>query len=346
MVSTSTKTLFTRLKILGAGDAKLELSNGQVHSLLQFFCSNLGWDIGGDLGISAVELPDADYFKVALDWFEQRDANNEVDNERLLCSLQRGIDKNADFGLFMHNLATLHKRRLKYRRILSSQPRPTMDQVGPRCLLEYGLIDAELLASWIIWRKWIFDVDNRSGQETGYLFEPILASCIGGEPVGSKNSPVKRLVAGDDAVGGGRQIDCYVASDKSAYEFKLRVTISASGQGRFGEELSFPVECRAAGLTPILLVLDPTPSNRLTELSLAFENQNGRVLIGEEAWCHLEEKAGTIMGAFIDRYIKPPLEWMRGFDEAKLLDIALSWDDERIMISEPTSAYRIDRRIQ
>ncbi len=346
MVSTSTKTLFTKLKVLGAGGAKLELSNAQIHSLLQLSCLDLGWDIVEDLGLSTVVLPDPEYFKVRLEWFERRDANEEIGNDVLLNAVQRGINKNADFGLFIHNLATLHKRRLKYRRILSEQPRPTMDQVGPRSLLEYGLIDAGLLASWIIWRKWIFDIDNRSGQETGYLFEPILASCIGGEPVGSKNSLVRRISAGEDVIGGGRQIDCYVASDMTAYEFKLRVTIAASGQGRFGEELSFPVECKAAGLTPILLVLDPTPSNRLTELSAAFEHQGGQILIGEEAWRHLEEKAGPVMAAFIDCYIKPPLERMACFDETKLLDIALSWDDDKIVISEPSSEYRINRQIQ
>ena len=47
----------------------------------------------------------------------------------------------------------------------------------------------DLLASWLVWRKWIFDVDNRAAQETGYLFEPVLTSCLGGEAVGSKTRP-------------------------------------------------------------------------------------------------------------------------------------------------------------
>lgn len=346
MVSTSTRALFTKLKVLGAGDAKLDLSNGQIHSLLQFSCLDLGWSMEGDLGLASVALPDSEYFKVQIEWFEQRDTNADAGNDTLLHAIQRGIEKNADFGLFLHNLAALHKRRLKYRRILGDQPRPAMNQVGPRSLLEYGWIDEGLLASWIIWRKWIFDIDNRSGQETGYLFEPILASCIGGEPVGSRNSPVRRIGAGEDVVGGGRQIDCYVASDMTAYEFKLRVSIAASGQGRFGEELSFPAECRAAGLTPILLVLDPTPSKRLTELAAAFERAGGQTLIGEEAWRHLEGKAGPIMAAFIDHYLKPPLERMAEFDETKLLDITLSWEDDKIVISEPSSTYPVNRRNQ
>ena len=219
-----------------------------------------------------------------------------------------------------------------------------MNQVGPRSLLEFGVTEARLLSSWMIWRKWIFDIDNRSGQETGYLFEPILASCIGGEPVGSRNSPVKRIGADGVPTANGRQIDCYVAAETTAYEFKLRVTIAASGQGRFGEELSFPAECRAAGLTPVLLVLDPTPSHRLADLSTAFELNGGSVLIGDDAWNHMDEKAGPVMATFIETYIKPPLARMSEFDESNLVDISLSWTDERITIAEPSGEYIVHRR--
>ena len=47
------------------------------------------------------------------------------------------------------------------------------------------------------------------------------------------------------------------------------VLIAASGHGRFAEELSYPVECKAAGLTPVFIVLDPTPSTRLAETGKA-----------------------------------------------------------------------------
>ena len=163
--------------------------------------------------------------------------------------------------LVFRELGYTPQTEAQYQRILSTQPRPTMNQIGPRSLLEFGGVDDELLASWLIWRKWIFDVDNRAAQETGYLFEPVLASCLGGEAVGSRHSPVKRLNDGVARTDEGRQIDCYDGENQLAYEFKLRVTIAASGQGRFAEELSFPVECRASGLTPVLIVLDPTPHN-------------------------------------------------------------------------------------
>ncbi len=343
MASTSTKALFTKIKILGAGDGRLELSNNQIYALFAYSCHDLGWDLAKDLDLAFVDLPTTNYFSTPLGWFEDLDTQDDISGERVLDALQRGISKDEDFGLFIHNLASLHKRRLKYRRILSGQPRPTMDQVGPRSLLEYGVVEARLLSSWMIWRKWIFDIDNRSGQETGYLFEPILASCIGGEPFGSKNSPVKRIGSDGKPANKGRQIDCYVASERTAYEFKLRVTIAASGQGRFAEELSFPAECKATGLNPILLVLDPTPSHRLTDLSAEFEANGGSVLIGHDAWNHMDDKAGPVMATFINTYIKPPLERMATFDESSLVDISLSWTDEKITIAGSAGEYVVQR---
>ncbi len=245
--------------------------------------------------------------------------------------------------MYFLNLCSLHKRRLKFQKILHHQPKPTMDQVGPRGLLEYGICDNDLLNSWLIWSKWIFDIDNRSGQETGYMFEPILASCLGGEAVDSTNSPVKRLDEKGKPKSTGRQIDCYIGAENVAYEFKIRVTIAASGQGRFGEELSFPKECRAAGITPILIVLNPTSSNRLTELSQVFKNNKGIVHVGEQAWKHLEDKTGKIMSHFIDNYIKPPLKAGNEFDAAKLSSIKLTWDNDKIIIQGDTKKYRIER---
>lgn len=59
-----------------------------------------------------------------------------------------------------------------------------------------------------------------------------------------------------------------------AYEFKMRVTIAASGQGRFKEELDFARDCHFSqpSFTPILLVLDSTPSSRLDDLAAAYKN--------------------------------------------------------------------------
>ena len=219
-----------------------------------------------------------------------------------------------------------------------------MNQIGPRSLLEFGGVHHELLAAWLVWRKWIFDVDNRAAQETGYLFEPVLASCLGGEAVGSRNSPVKRLNEQGQPTDEGRQIDCYDGANQLAYEFKLRVTIAASGQGRFGEELSFPVECRAAGLTPVLVVLDPTPSPRLAELIAKFTANGGRYYVGADAWAHMDAKAGRTMAVFLERYIRPPLTEMATHEDTAPESIQLSWSPQEILVQGATEQIRIQRR--
>jgi hypothetical protein len=213
-----------------------------------------------------------------------------------------GVSSVTDFETYFDCLCSLHKRRKKYARILSAQPLPTMLQVAPRSLLEFGVRDTRALASWMTWRKWFFDIDNRAGQETGYLFEPILASALGGKPFSSRRSPVKRRNDNNKA----RQVDCIV--ERTAYEFKLRVTIAASGQGRFGEELDFAADCQASGFVPVLMVLDPTPSTRLSDLTAAFRRYGGEALVGDEAWRHLEAEGGGTMATFIENYVRRPIE--------------------------------------
>jgi hypothetical protein len=145
-------------------------------------------------------------------------------------------------------------------------------------------------------------IDNRAAQETGYLFEPIIANAIGGTPVAARRSPVKR--AADKTK--GRQVDCI--RDKKAHEIKLRVTIAASGQGRWGEELEFPGDCQASGYTPVLVVLDPTPNDKLEELSNRFQEKSGEVYIGPAAWSYLNGLAGPTMSVFLEKYVHHPLQ--------------------------------------
>lgn len=220
---------------------------------------------------------------------------------------------------------------------------PHMDQIGPRSLLEYGQCETALLANWMVWRKWIYDIDNRSAQETGYLFEPLLASCLGGETVGARNSPVKRLDSDGIPTNQGRQIDCFVPSTNRTYELKLRVTIAASGQGRFGEELSFAEESKAAGFTPVLLVLDPTPSHRLTELSEKYLACGGVFYHGEEAWNHMQEEAGIIISVFIRKYIKPAIQGIESIEIGHPTSLNLRWSDKEIEISDQMASYIIQR---
>ena len=341
-INSTVKNLFSKSRLLETGYPMVVLNEPELYSILLIICSDLNWELSK---IGLIEplsnLPCKKYYEIPLNWFSSHSVTPTI--LELLDVLSNGVDLDSDFGLYFLNLCSLHKRRLKFQKILSHQPKPTMDQIGPRGLLEYGICDNELLKSWLIWRKWLFDIDNRSGQETGYLFEPVLASCLGGEAVGSKNSPVKRLDENGLPKATGRQIDCYIGAENLAYEFKIRVTIAASGQGRFGEELSFPRECKAAGITPVLIVLDPTPSLKLKELVLAFSNSDGLVYIGEQAWEHLEIKSGNIMAHFIDNYIKPPLKEINEFDTSSLNSITLTWDNKEIIIKGNNKEYKIDR---
>jgi len=182
---------------------------------------------------------------------------------------------NAD--IYFHCLSALQKRRLKYARILQYQPIPTILQVGPRGLLQYGNLSSRALSAFLFWRKWMFDIDNRAGQETGYVFEPIVVRSIGGTPAAAKNSPVRHRLNPEK----GRQVDCIL--DGRAYEIKLRITIAASGQGRWGEEKDFPADCVASGYVPVLIVFDDTQADKLDELKTIFEAAGGEVYVGAVA---------------------------------------------------------------
>lgn len=201
-------------------------------------------------------------------------------------------------------LARLLKSRLKYARILSSQPFPTLDQVGPRGLLQYGKLSPAALTAFMFWRKWFMDVDNRAGQETGYLFEPVIASAVGGIAYSAKSSAVR---SHRDTK--GRQVDCLIedSNAKDAYEFQVRVTIAASGQGRWAEELDFPIDCRISGYRPMLVCLDGTPNPKLQQLVAAFKQEGGEAFVGEAAWKHLDDLAGATMAKFLNVYIHEPL---------------------------------------
>ena len=335
--------LYTRCKIHGSGDAQVVISDGELTALTSIAIRDIGWDMGS-IGVNPLlpEDQDADYYAIPLSWFETV-GQNTVTATDAIAMLDTCFNVHNDFALFIENLSTLHRRRAKYRRILSNQPVPTMNQIGPRALLEFGGCDTDFLVNWMTWRKWIYDIDNRAAQETGYLFEPLLATCLGGEPVGAQNLPVKRLDAEGNQTRNGRQIDCLVPESNRTYELKLRVTIAASGQGRFSEELSFPVESQAAGYTPVLLVLDPTPSNRLTELAAAFKACEGQVYIGDDAWKHMEDEAGEIVSIFVSRYIKPVIKRVEEFELERPCNITLEWANDQITISSENAEYRIQR---
>ena len=245
--------------------------------------------------------------------------------------------------LYMKNLCALYRRRVKYYYILKNQSFPNAEQIVPRSLLEYGNCENQLLADWLEWRKWIFDIDNRSAQETGYVFEPILASCLGGEPVSGKNSPVRRIDENGNPTENRRQVDCFIKDSAEVYELKMRVTIAASGQGRFNEEMTFPKEAQKAGLTPILVVFDGNESDLLNKLKKQYQDCGGKYYIGDDAWNMLRERAGVEMGIFINKYIYPPINSMELFLKSNPNEVTLSKNDSQIIISGLNGQYIIDR---
>lgn len=286
------RSLITKARTGGGSDLAVSLDDGACCYLLATIIRDLG------LEASFHDIPlDVESFFGAKDrQYLHSPKTGAYDLFERISSIK------ADVDTYFFCLATLQKARLKYDRILQSQAMPTIDQVGPRGLLQYGTLRPASLVALLSWRKWIYDIDNRAAQETGYVFEPIIAYAIGGVPYSAKKSPVKRV--GQAHL--GRQVDCIV--DKRAYEFKIRVTIAASGQGRWGEEIGFPEDCRESGYTPVLIVLDPTPNSKLDELHRAFINTGGEVYIGEQAWKHLADVAGATMARFLELYVHQPLK--------------------------------------
>lgn len=285
----------------------IKLSNRELARLISVVLHDLGHSKLIPDWVGPIE---SRYYDLPLDWFTQdgkdekngKDAGDGFDFEDFFnrCT---GI---TAFRTIFQCICKLHTRRRKFVWILSQQPIPTMDQVAPRGLLEHGIVGVPGLASWLTWRKWIYDIDNRSAQETGYLFEPILAASLGGEAYSATDSPVKR-----GGEGGRRQVDCVIDAGgdemPTAYEFKARMTIAASGQGRFDEELAFPEDCKASGYRPVLLVLDPTPSDKLKALTKAFRNAGGEAYVGEDVWTHVKERSGEEITRFVKAYIRDPI---------------------------------------
>jgi len=213
-----------------------------------------------------------------------------------------------------------------------------LEQVGPRGLLQYGKLTPSALAGLLFWRKWFYDIDNRAGQETGYLFEPVIAHAIGGTPAPANSSPVKRATNKSK----GRQVDCL--RERRACELKIRVTIAASGQGRWREELDFPVDCRESGYVPVLVVLDGTSNPKLTELSAAFEREGGEVYTGDLAWEHLESLAGDTMSRFLDKYVRAPINKLIEEEPTALPELTARLGAGTLLITVGDEALSINRR--
>jgi hypothetical protein len=322
------QAIWEKARAYGSGD--------QAVGLTDEICAYLVCRIAHDLGLHKTfpEVPEN-----LPPFFEAEDLDllvvEGVDARGLF---ERLVQQNSDADMYFACLSTLHKARLKYESILETQPIPTLEQVGPRGLLQYGKLSPAALAGFLFWRKWFFDIDNRAGQETGYLFEPVIAYAVGGTPVPAKKSPIKRHK--DDRK--RRQVDCLLG--KKAYELKIRVTIAASGQGRWREELDFPIDCKESGYKPVLVVLDSTPNPKLSELERAFVGQDGEVYKGTAAWKHLDDLAGPTMSLFLESYVRGPIDRLIEQAPETLPKFVATMTDDSISVTVGDETLRIVRR--
>lgn len=370
MLDRSQRRLITSARTLG-GERPTRLEDAELIRLCFVIASDLArQDLAPDLQDSEGISPD--YYHVPLSWFllPVFDAIKLVD---VFLRLDHEIE---DFPEYFENLCEIHKRRRKFASILETKTFSAMEQVVPKSLLEYGLWPSEALASWLVWRKWLFDIDNRAAQEAGYLFEPILATALGGIRPSLSASPIFRTTSAqaingtlDEAlsgesmqmesnadatdaaptsapqvIGSRRQVDCIVDSgdEKLAYEFKTRITNASSYQGRFPEELSFAQDCRYSGFTPVLLVLAPTNSGQMVALRTEYERQGGKAYAGTEAWDYIEAKAGDVLGQFIQKYVKLPFEDVE-HSYTTLLPLNMSLDSSGIRITVGSEVIIISR---
>lgn len=213
-----------KARAAGGGGQAIPLSDGACVCLIGIIARDLG------LSDHFPELP-----RDLPTFFDQREPDSlTILDVEFLPLMERLVELNSDSDTFFACLANLHKRRLKYERILQTQPIPTIEQVGPRGLLQFGTMSASALTGLLFWRKWFFDVHNRAGRETGYLFEPIIAHAIGGVPFSAKASPVRR--AGDSRK--GRQVDCI--RQQKAYEFQNPRDDSVVWTGALAGRTGFP----------------------------------------------------------------------------------------------------------
>ena len=316
-----------KARAIGAGGQGVALTDGS--------CSYIVGVIVADLGLVQA-FPELDR---DLPPFFGNDPTSllEVPDAEFLPLLERLVDLVPDADSYFACLAKLHKSRLKYEKVLQTQPVPSMEQVGPRGLLEFGKLNPVALGAYLLWRKWLFDIDNRAAQETGYLFEPIIAGAIGGVSVSARRSPVRRR----ENPSKGRQIDC-IKGDR-AYEFKLRVTIAASGQGRWAEELSFPEDCRESGYVPVLVVLDSTPNAKLEELCRVFEAEGGESFVGTPAWEHLNGLAGPTMAKFLELYVHMPIQAVMDDFTLSLPPLTIQMEANEVAVKVGDESFAIRR---
>lgn len=303
------------------GSPSIKLSSGELANLLKLTANDLDLEIPKELSCNKCdEKLSSGFFDLQIDDWHCSSLESTFSLDELLKrTLGEFSEKDPDIFTYFVLLVQLHSYRRKFEKICAVQAIPELETVIPRGLLEIGKFDEKSIVSWLTWRKFLYDIDNRSAQNAGYLFEYILAEAIGGTSLSASDSPIEKTNKK-----GNRQVDCLTGD--TAYEFKMRVTIAASGKGRFDAELQFAEDAHNSGYTPVLLVLDPTPSKKLTKISDEYRKYGGNAYVGNDAWDHLEEKAGETMSEFIERYVRGPVSKIDE-NEGLLEELAIGFDE-------------------
>lgn len=195
-------------------------------------------------------------------------------------------------------LIEIYKRRLRFAHILSEAHAPSPVDLVHRSLIEFGN-DPKQISDLLRMRKMVYDIDNRSAQESAYLYMTIMASVLGGQTVTSRNSPILKNGSNHER----RSVDCIAG--RRAYDFKARMTEAPSRRARFEDEMSFARDCFTSGYVPVLLVLNQLPGQRPMEMIEVFERYEGEIYIGEHAWEHVRDVAGPVLSKFLDKFVHP-----------------------------------------
>lgn len=120
-LSVSQKSIITRA-ITGGGDLGVVLDEAQ--------CAYLAARTALDLSLPIKDIP-ADL----PPFFSLVASDLRLESMAFLPLFEALVEHAADADTYFDCLTSLHKRRLKYQKILEYQPIPTLNQVGPRGLL-------------------------------------------------------------------------------------------------------------------------------------------------------------------------------------------------------------------
>jgi len=130
----SQRSLIERARSAGGGQQGIALDEAACAYLINVIARDLGFL--DHFPAVSIDLPP--FFEALPDTLKTSPGTLTSDFERLF-----SLDSNAD--TYFACLAALHKSRLKYERILQTQPIPTIDQIGPRGLLQYGHLTPKAL---------------------------------------------------------------------------------------------------------------------------------------------------------------------------------------------------------